>query len=84
MMFQIVCGYVYLLVLLDVGCLYVWGVNFYGQFGIGNKVYLVILIKIGLDKGRYVIMLFEVFFYDRLFKKCVDLVVNVLDFRLRI
>nr|CAD7577020.1 unnamed protein product [Timema californicum] len=51
---KIVCGYAHSMAVSDVGCLYVWGANSYGQLGTGNKTNISVPVQVGADIGRVV------------------------------
>nr|CAD7426419.1 unnamed protein product [Timema monikensis] len=51
---KIVCGYAHSMAVSDVGCLYVWGANSYGQLGTGNKTNISVPVQVGTDIGRVV------------------------------
>lgn len=52
---RVVCGYAHTIALSDVGALYAWGANSYGQLGTGNKSNVSAPIHVALEIGRFVI-----------------------------
>lgn len=51
---KVVCGYAHTMALSDVGALYVWGANSYGQLGTGNKSNCSAPVLVAQDLGRSV------------------------------
>ena len=54
---RVVCGYAHTMALSDVGALYVWGANSYGQLGTGNKSNVSAPVHIASEIGRFVLFL---------------------------
>jgi RCC1 and BTB domain-containing protein len=52
---KVVCGYAHSMALSDVGALYVWGANSYGQLGTGNKSNVSAPVRVASEIGRFVI-----------------------------
>ncbi|KDR17139.1 RCC1 and BTB domain-containing protein 1-like isoform X2 [Zootermopsis nevadensis] len=51
---RVVCGYAHAMALSDVGGLYVWGANSYGQLGTGNKSNVSAPVRVVPEIGRIV------------------------------
>ncbi|XP_067014557.1 RCC1 and BTB domain-containing protein 1 isoform X2 [Anabrus simplex] len=51
---KIVCGYAHTMAMSDVGMLYTWGANSYGQLGTGNKTNSNLPVLVAADIGRIV------------------------------
>ncbi|XP_069687800.1 RCC1 and BTB domain-containing protein 1-like [Periplaneta americana] len=51
---KVVCGYAHTMALSDIGALYVWGANSYGQLGTGNKSNVTAPVHIASEIGRIV------------------------------
>jgi alpha-tubulin suppressor-like RCC1 family protein len=51
---RVVCGYAHAMALSDVGGLYVWGANTYGQLGNGNKSNINAPVHVASEIGRFV------------------------------
>jgi alpha-tubulin suppressor-like RCC1 family protein len=52
---KVVCGYAHTMALSDVGALYVWGANSYGQLGTGNRSNVSLPVHVASEIGRFVI-----------------------------
>jgi alpha-tubulin suppressor-like RCC1 family protein len=52
---KVVCGYAHTMALSDVGGLYVWGANSYGQLGTGNRSNVTAPVHVASEIGRFVI-----------------------------
>lgn len=52
---KVVCGYAHTMALSDVGALYVWGANTYGQLGTGNRSNVSAPVHVASEIGRFVI-----------------------------
>ncbi|XP_023712816.2 RCC1 and BTB domain-containing protein 1 [Cryptotermes secundus] len=51
---KVVCGYAHTMALSDVGALYVWGANTYGQLGTGNRSNVSAPVHVASEIGRIV------------------------------
>ncbi|GFG32082.1 hypothetical protein Cfor_08566 [Coptotermes formosanus] len=51
---KVVCGYAHTMALSDVGALYVWGANSYGQLGNGNRSTVTSPIHVASEIGRII------------------------------
>jgi alpha-tubulin suppressor-like RCC1 family protein len=52
---KVVCGYAHTMALSDVGALYVWGANSYGQLGNGNRSTVTSPAHVASEIGRSVV-----------------------------
>lgn len=53
---KVVCGYAHTMALSDVGALYVWGANSYGQLGNGNRSTVTSPVHVASEIGRFVVL----------------------------
>lgn len=53
---KVVCGYAHTMALSDVGALYVWGANSYGQLGNGNRSTVTTPVHVASEIGRFVVL----------------------------